>query len=955
MINIFNIVEEVNLKCTSLLEGSKISDYRIILNYNNLIDIYIILGQSSEDEINNEFCSYGDVNLNCYSNAEATSGDFLESFIFESKEKVNIDSTRKHLSNLLSPIGKKNNNIPIVTFYSYKGGVGRSTTLASCASFLAINHKKKIVILDCDFEAPGFTNFYLTDPCSPIYSDGLVEYFMDDNSDYRSVSRYCWEVSKQYSGEGEIYVFPAGNLEDEECVGNLFRTNLEHYLNGLTRLDFFSPDTLVNQFEVLIKQIKNQLSPDAIFIDSRTGFNDIFGISAFRLSDLVVGFFGNSTQTIPGLHFFLDILKNEKSPRIMVVNSIVTAQGKRGKFDSFNKNVDSYLNHLSSDLDNDDNSKNFALDRYCITYNEVLAALGTPDEDFRDFVDMITEKNFPEYNTLFENINEILEDSKHVNSTFKATSVELSKVSKTRKLSIEEENINSKIPDTEKGKLKKIILSNLKEKMPQLYAEDITDYNEELESGRYFFRSCMEDLFNPDKILVLGNKGTGKSYIYRSLREKKIVNVLQRRSNKTSLNCEFIHIIGDNNRRIDTVKFDNIKGTNDFFFERFWTVYIWNAIMLNSPYGYNSSLEVHPVSDDVATALRFKETIASDEKMIAIESDMQQLNSYLREKNSKIIIIFDELDGIVKPHMWSDRISPLINLCRRMKYDSISPKLFLRSDLYEKISNLNNKNELSNRTISIEWNQEELFSYFFKLILSKSWNEFFELMKLYEFYPTFYINKVVKTIKELNGQPPLDDYVLRHLCATFFGRYADTNNSPRFGESYDWFFKNLKNANETISLRPFIDLISKALEHALKEDNTDCPILPQYYYTFGKTRANAVEHHFRDLSSEKGNEDLIPIFDYIREKAPSYLKREQLSQKDMFSLLDLILRDGRLKENKDRDSIISLLMVNGIIHIVFVRIGNDVYRNFHFALLYKYYLGLKNKTSYRRKKSKHSN
>lgn len=103
--------------------------------------------------------------------------------------------------------------------------------------------------------------------------------------------------------------FPAGNLEDEESIGNLFHTNLEHYLNGLTRLDFFSPDTLVNQFEILIKRINDQLGPDAIFIDSRTGFNDVFGISAFRLSDLVVGFFGNSTQTIPGLHFFLDSLK----------------------------------------------------------------------------------------------------------------------------------------------------------------------------------------------------------------------------------------------------------------------------------------------------------------------------------------------------------------------------------------------------------------------------------------------------------------------------------------------------------------------------------------------------------------------------------------------------------------------------------------------------------------------
>lgn len=947
MINLFKMVEEVDAKCTSLMEDNDIFDYRIILNYNNLIDAYVILGQASSDTIAKEFSSFSEVNLNSYTQAEANSPDFLEAFIFETKERVNIDSTRRHLSNLLNPAKKRSKNIPIVTFYSYKGGVGRSTTLASCASFLAINHKKKSVILDCDFEAPGFTNFYLKDPCSPIYSNGLVEYFMDENCDDKSVLNYCWEVSKQYSGEGEIYVFPAGNLEDEECIGRIFRTNLEHYLNGLTRLDFFSPNTLVNQFEMLISQINADLSPDAIFIDSRTGFNDVFGISAFRLSDLVVGFFGNSTQTIPGLHFFIDSLKNENSPRIMVVNSIVPAQGKRSKFESFNKNVDLYLNHISAEFDNEDGSRELALDRYCITYNEVLAALGTPDEDFRDFVDLITERNFPEYNTLFEAINNVLEESNHL--SFKSDDFLVAENKVTRELSVEEENINSKIPDTEKGKLKKIILSNLKEKMPLLYAEDITDYNEELELGRYFFRSCMEDLFNPDKILVLGNKGTGKSYIYRSLREKNIVNALQKRANKTSLNCEFIHII-DDRKRIDTVKFDNIVGTNDYFFERFWTVYIWNAIMLDSPYGYKSSLDVLPIFDDVATASRFKEIIASDERMIAIELDLQSLNSYLRKKNSKIIIIFDELDGIVKPHMWSERISPLINLCRRMKYDSISPKLFLRSDLYEKISNLNNKNELSNRTISIEWNQEELFAYFFKLVLSKSWTEFFDLMKLYQFYPNFYINKVVKSIKDLKGQPPLDDYVLRHLCATFFGRYADTNNSPRFGESYDWFFKNLKNANDTISLRPFIDLISEALDHALREDNTDCPILPQYYYTFGKTRANAVERHFLDLSSEKGNEDLVPIFDYIREKAPSNLKREQLSQKDMFTLLDLILKDGKLKENKDRDSIISLLLVNGIIHIVFVRIGNDVYRNFHFALLYKYYLGLKNKSYRKRKK-----
>lgn len=158
--------------------------------------------------------------------------------IFEKEEKVNIASTRKRLANLLDPISKVTNDIPIITFYSYKGGVGRSTTLASCASYLAINNKKKIVILDCDFEAPGFTNFYLADPSVPIFSNGLIEYLTDENNSNKAIAGYYWETSKLYSGEGEIFVFPAGNLSDDDSIGSLFPTDLNHYLNGLTRLDF---------------------------------------------------------------------------------------------------------------------------------------------------------------------------------------------------------------------------------------------------------------------------------------------------------------------------------------------------------------------------------------------------------------------------------------------------------------------------------------------------------------------------------------------------------------------------------------------------------------------------------------------------------------------------------------------------------------------------------------------
>ena len=231
------------------MKSGDIFDYRIVLNYNSYIDIYIVLGRLQREDFVSMFSHYDRVNLKCYSQEEFHSSDFIESFIFENENKVNITSTRRRLSNLLDPLKAVNNEIPIVTFYSYKGGVGRSTALASCASYLAINYKKKIVILDCDFEAPGFTNFYLKDPCSPIYSNGLVEYFSDVSQEEKPLTGYYWETSKQYSGDGEIYVFPAGNLDDCENIGNLFRTNLNHYLNGLTRLDFYSPDVLVNQFK----------------------------------------------------------------------------------------------------------------------------------------------------------------------------------------------------------------------------------------------------------------------------------------------------------------------------------------------------------------------------------------------------------------------------------------------------------------------------------------------------------------------------------------------------------------------------------------------------------------------------------------------------------------------------------------------------------------------------------
>ena len=48
----------------------------------------------------------------------------------------------------------------IITFYSYKGGVGRSMALANVATLLS-KWGKRVLMIDWDLEAPGLENFFL--------------------------------------------------------------------------------------------------------------------------------------------------------------------------------------------------------------------------------------------------------------------------------------------------------------------------------------------------------------------------------------------------------------------------------------------------------------------------------------------------------------------------------------------------------------------------------------------------------------------------------------------------------------------------------------------------------------------------------------------------------------------------------------------------------------------------
>src|SRR5437773_2509985 len=68
----------------------------------------------------------------------------------------------------------------VITFYSFKGGVGRSMALANVATIYA-QRGKRVLALDCDFEAPGLHRYFLTkepDRYTPTGEQkGMLNYF----------------------------------------------------------------------------------------------------------------------------------------------------------------------------------------------------------------------------------------------------------------------------------------------------------------------------------------------------------------------------------------------------------------------------------------------------------------------------------------------------------------------------------------------------------------------------------------------------------------------------------------------------------------------------------------------------------------------------------------------------------------------------------------------------------
>jgi hypothetical protein len=191
----------------------------------------------------------------------------------------------------------------IITFYSYKGGTGRSMSVANTAWILASNGLR-VLIVDWDLEAPGLHRFlhpFLPD-ADLRFSSGVIDLMWEfaaaaaDPAEHEPgwheelavLAPYVMSVEYDFPRPGTIDLIPAGRQNHlyATLVTSFDWANFYEHLGGGGFL------------EALKRRMRAEY--DYVLIDSRTGLSDTAGICTVQLPDILVDCFSLSGQAIDG-------------------------------------------------------------------------------------------------------------------------------------------------------------------------------------------------------------------------------------------------------------------------------------------------------------------------------------------------------------------------------------------------------------------------------------------------------------------------------------------------------------------------------------------------------------------------------------------------------------------------------------------------------------------------------
>ncbi len=319
----------------------------------------------------------------------------------------------------------------IVSFYSYKGGVGRSQLVANLAAYLYYRKQRKILLIDWDIEAPGLDYFFNFKRDN--IEAGIIDLFQDyiklieEKEDKVAIEDlpkikdgYINNILRNRRSGSRIDLVASGKYDDK-------------YLKDINDFDWYQfYESYDGKYYIEhLKEQLNSLDYDYVFIDSRTGLNDYSGICNIQMPDVNVIVVAPSLQNFDGALEVVNSIRNspyvqsksQKPIVLPVLSRLDMTDNESGRWFGlfrrrFKEHIVDFAKNVGQGLDIPNYAEETIVKEYIentllaykskISYGETLLF----SDDTTDIENTTLEKQFEEIGKLIEGIPELSPNQK---------------------------------------------------------------------------------------------------------------------------------------------------------------------------------------------------------------------------------------------------------------------------------------------------------------------------------------------------------------------------------------------------------------------------------------------------------------------------------------------------------------------------------------------------------------
>jgi MinD-like ATPase involved in chromosome partitioning or flagellar assembly len=649
----------------------------------------------------------------------------------------------------------------VITFYSFKGGVGRSTALGVVAGILATRNRR-VVMVDFDLEAPGISVMFQQDIENTAGENfGVLDYLhqrsLTPEENIPNIADCIQQINLQT--RGELFLVPVGEYD-------------ENYIHRLADLDMRSfYRSTKNPVKQLIEDIKQQLEPDVILIDARPGFNDVAAITLFDLADTAIICFSPTDQSFQGLRWVIKaILKQKQYQGKPDVRFLLTPIPTLPQYKELVIKVEKWIDQNCYEGD-------FAISlgpkidelHHTIFYNPIITTLSS-------LVNDVPKSLLDEYIPIADTIDASLPDIKP--------------------------SIVGKTIDDRKKILNELKLAATAQ---ELEPENISEIFQRTEDFPKFLSNRIW--------LIRGAKGTGKSLLFRLFVEQPTA---AKELAQSDVNLDHVHFVPGHGQprvsstildRFDLQSYEDQVGINDWQF--FWLNYALLQLChhlseLRSLTGLDEKLvalsnQETPAHSDIVTWM--VERSNSPTKKPQAADELRLIDRVLQEKNQVVWLLYDELDAGFgsSPEDYTRRRRSLESLLAwwlesGTNLKQIVPKIFLREDIWKQF-NFTNTGHYSGRSLELRWEEVDLW----RLVLRQALTNSSSLSKSLG-------EKLGVTVERL------DIIGLEQLRQSLYPLWGERMGSGNKAYTYNWVITRITDGQKNCFPRSLILLLEEAVK-----------------------------------------------------------------------------------------------------------------------------------------------